>query len=102
MATILDWNQIYRKSLKFLRETHFVKLQQALIEIVQDEKSSLGPQLSTAMKKYKEGWEKFFISKKKKQKNKKTKKHVLQISLEMAKDNDGKVRMSLGQIQGDC
>ena len=73
MATILDWNQIYRKSLKFLRETHFVKLQQALIEIVQDEKSSLGPQLSTAMKKYKEGWEKFFISKKKnkKQKNKK-------------------------------
>ena len=66
MAKILDWNQIYRKSLKFLREIHFVKLQQALIEIVQDEKSSLGSQLSTAMKKYKEGWEKFFISKKKK------------------------------------
>lgn len=28
----------------------------------------------------------------------KNKKHVLQISLEMAKDNDGEVRVSLGQI----
>lgn len=58
----------------------------------------LGPNFQAAIKKYKEGWEKFFISKN----NNNNKKHLLQISLEMAKDNDGKVRMSLGQIQGDC
>ena len=52
VAKRLDWNQIHRKSMKFLREIHFFKLQQALIDIVKDEKCSLGPQLSTTVKKY--------------------------------------------------
>ena len=36
----------------FKRNTFFFKLQQALIDIVKDEKCSLGPQLSTTVKKY--------------------------------------------------